>query len=105
MGDSIFAVIAEELGFVGGMAVTFLFLVMVWRGLAIARVSHDAFGRVLVTGFVCIIGLQAFVNIGAISGLIPLTGIPLPFVSYGGTALAVSLTMAGIVANVSKYRR
>ncbi len=105
IGDSIFAVIAEELGFVGSMGVVFLFLIVVWRGLAIARASHDVFGRVLVTGFVCLIGLQAFVNIAAISGLIPLTGIPLPFISYGGTALAVSLTMAGIVANISKYRR
>ena len=105
LGDSIFAVIAEELGFVGSMTVVFLFFLLVWRGLSIARASPDVFGRVLAAGFTCMIGLQAFVNMGAISGLIPLTGVPLPFISYGGTALAVFLTMSGIVANISRYRR
>jgi len=87
------------------MTVVFLFFLLVWRGLSIARASPDVFGRVLAAGFTCMIGLQAFVNMGAISGLIPLTGVPLPFISYGGTALAVFLTMSGIVANISRYRR
>lgn len=105
IGDSIFAVIAEELGFIGGIVVVALFLLLVWRGLVIARAAPDTFGRLLATGFSCMIGLQAFVNIGAISGLIPLTGVSLPFVSYGGTALAVFLTMSGIIVNISRYRR
>ena len=105
IGDSIFAVIAEEFGFIGSMFVILLFVFFIWRGLSIARASRDDFGRFLATGFSALIGFQAFINIGAISGLIPLTGVPLPFVSFGGTALAVFLTMGGIVANISKYRR
>jgi len=104
IGDSIFAVVAEELGFVGAAGLVALFAVFVWRGLAIARRASDMFGRLLAAGFTSLIGIQAFVNIAAISGLIPLTGVPLPFVSYGGTALAVFLTMSGIIANVSRYR-
>jgi cell division protein FtsW len=105
IGDSIFAVIAEELGFVGAVAVVLAFLIFVWRGLRIAKGAPDTFSRVLTAGFVSVIGLQAFVNIAAISGLIPLSGVPLPFISYGGTALAVFLTIAGIIANISKYSR
>ena len=69
----------------------------------IAKNTSDRFGRLLLIGFGTLIALQAFVNIAATSGLIPLTGVPLPFVSYGGTALAVFLTMCGICLNVSKY--
>lgn len=105
MGDSIFAVIAEEFGFIGSVAVVSLFFLFVWRGLMIGRRISDNFGRLLVTGFTSLVGLQAFINIGAISGIIPLTGVPLPFISYGGTALAVFLTMSGIIANISRYRR
>lgn len=105
IGDSIFAVIAEELGLVGALFVVIVFLLFVWRGIMIARASPDGFAQLLVICFVTLIGLQAFVNIAAISGLIPLTGVPLPFVSYGGTALSVFLTMSGIIVNISKYRR
>jgi cell division protein FtsW len=105
LGDSIFAIIGEEFGFVGGVLLLALFLVLIIRGFSIAKRAPDTFGRLVVVGFVVIIGLQAFVNIAAISGLIPLTGVPLPFVSYGGTALAVFLTMTGIVVNISRYRR
>jgi cell division protein FtsW len=105
IGDSIFAIIAEELGFVGASLVVLVFLVFVWRGFYIAKRAPDTFSRVLVSGFVSLIGLQAFVNMSAISGLIPLSGVPLPFISYGGTALAVFLTMVGIIANISRYSR
>lgn len=105
IGDSIFAIIAEEFGFVGSVTVITLFLFFIFRGLSIARHAGDNFGRFLVTGFVCIIGLQAFVNIAAISGLIPLTGVPLPFISYGGTALAVFMTMSGIIVHISRSGR
>ncbi|MCL4404140.1 putative lipid II flippase FtsW [Patescibacteria group bacterium] len=104
IGDSIFAVIGEELGFVGGMALVLLFLLFIWRGLKIAKNAPDTFGRLVVTGFMTIIGLQAFINIGAISGVIPLTGVPLPFVSYGGTALAILLTMGGVTTQIAMRR-
>ncbi len=105
IGDSIFAVIGEELGFIGAITFIFLFFSLIWRGMMIARKAPDGFSRLLVTGFISVMGLQAFVNIAAISGIMPLTGVPLPFVSYGGTALAVFLTMSGIVVNISRYSR
>ncbi len=105
LADSIFAIIAEELGFIGAVSLVLIFFLFVWRGLMIARASPDNFGKLLVIGFTSLIGLQAFINIAAVSGLIPLTGVPLPFISYGGTALAVFLTMSGIIVNISKYRR
>ncbi len=105
IGDSIFAIIGEEFGFVGSVALIALFAVYVIRGFAIAKRAPDSFGRLTTIGFVTIIGFQAFVNIAAISGLVPLTGVPLPFISYGGTALAVFLTMSGIVVNISRHSR
>ncbi|KKU93966.1 MAG: Stage V sporulation protein E [Candidatus Jorgensenbacteria bacterium GW2011_GWA1_48_13] len=105
IGDSIFAVIAEELGFVGGGLLIAAFGVLILRGLALARHAPDSFGRLLVTGFVSLIGIQAFINVASVSGLIPFTGVPLPLISFGGTALAVFLTMSGIIVNVSRYRR
>ncbi|MDP1706575.1 MAG: putative peptidoglycan glycosyltransferase FtsW [bacterium] len=104
IGDSIFAVIAEELGFIGSMFLITLFFLFVWRGLLIAKKTREPFGQLLVIGFSSIIGLQAFVHISAISGILPPTGVPLPFISYGGTALLTAMTMSGIIANVSKYR-
>ncbi|MBI4993680.1 cell division protein FtsW [Candidatus Wolfebacteria bacterium] len=103
IGDSIFSVIAEEFGFLGAIFLISVFLVLFYRGLLIAQKSGDAFGRLLSIGFVSIIAIQVFIHIAANSGLLPLTGVPLPFISYGGTALAVFLTMMGIVVNISKY--
>lgn len=105
IGDSIFAVIGEELGFAGSLAFVFLFFFLVWRGFMIARQVLEMFGKTLVIGFTSIMALQSFVNIGAVSGLLPFTGVPLPFVSFGGTALAVFLTMGGIILNVSRHRK
>ena len=104
LGDSIFAVIGEEFGFIGSSALVLFFLLLIWRGLSIAKRATDNFGKFLAVSFISLIGLQAFFNIGAISGVIPLTGVPLPFISYGGTALAVFLTMSGIIFNISKYQ-
>lgn len=101
--DSIFAVVAEELGFVGAGTLIALFAIFAFRMFWLAKNARDRFGRLLLIGFGAVIALQAFVNMGATSGLLPLTGVPLPFVSYGGTALAVFLTMCGISLNVSKY--
>lgn len=101
--DSIFAVIAEELGFIGGAALVTLFALLTFRMFWLARKVSDQFGKLLLIGFGTVISLQAFVNMASISGIIPLTGVPLPFVSYGGTALAVFITMMGLSLNISKY--
>jgi cell division protein FtsW len=105
IGDSIFAVYAEEFGFVGSALLIILFLGFTFRGFKIAAVAHDMFGMLLVVGFMTIIVLQAFLNMGAMLGVAPLSGLPLPFISHGGTALLATLTMVGIVLNVSKYRK
>ena len=105
IGDSIFAVIAEEFGFIGAMLLILAFCALVLRILFLARRCDDQFGKLLLVGFGSLIGIQAFVNMGAISGAIPLTGTPLPFISYGGTALLVFMTIAGILANISRYAR
>lgn len=104
-GDAIFAVIAEEFGFIGSATFIFAFIFLAWRGFRIAQTVSDGFGKFLVIGFTSVIAIQSLINIGAISGLFPLTGVPLPFVSYGGTALVIFLTMSGIIANISMYRR
>jgi len=101
--DSIFAVVAEELGFVGAGALIAFFAMFTFRLFWLAKRTGDRFGRLLLVGFGTLVAFQALVNMGAISGLIPLTGVPLPFVSYGGTALAVFLTISGISLNVSRY--
>ena len=101
--DSIFAVVAEELGFLGAGILIALFCMYTFRLYWLARQVTDRFGRLLLIGFGTVIALQAFVNMASISGIIPLTGVPLPFVSYGGTALAIFLTMSGIALNVSRY--
>ena len=105
IGDSIFAVAAEEFGFVGAGIIVALFAALTFRLFWLAKKMSDRFGQLLLVGFATIFALQSAVNIGAISGLIPLTGIPLPFVSYGGTALAVFLVMSGLILNISKYTR
>ncbi|MEK7653818.1 MAG: putative peptidoglycan glycosyltransferase FtsW [Patescibacteria group bacterium] len=103
IGDSIFAVVAEEFGFVGSIGLLSIFLLLVMRILLLARKVKDKFGKLLLVGFGTLLSLQVFINIGAISGLLPLTGVPLPFISYGGTALAVFMTMGGIITNISKH--
>ncbi len=101
--DSIFAVAAEELGFVGAGFLVILFGLLVFRLFWLARNLRDKFGQLILVGFGSLVAFQSLVNMGAISGLLPLTGVPLPFISYGGTALAVFLTLSGIVLNISKY--
>jgi cell division protein FtsW len=102
IGDSIFAVASEEFGFVGAASIVLLFVFFAFRGLKIAGKVPDSYGRLLVVGIVIMIVSQAFVNIGAMVGVLPLSGIPLPFVSHGGTALFMTLAEVGIVLNVSK---
>jgi cell division protein FtsW len=100
--DSIFAVIGQELGFAGAGVLIVLFCLFAVRLFWNARRVGDRFGRLLLIGIGTIVSVQAFVNIASTAGMIPLTGVPLPFVSYGGTAFAVFLTMSGIAANVTK---
>ena len=102
--DSIFAVIAEELGFVGAVALLSVFLVFITRIFILARKTQNDFGRLMLIGFGSLFTIQTFMHIGSISGLIPLTGVPLPFISYGGTALAIFMTISGIIVNISKYK-
>lgn len=102
--DSIFAIIAEELGFVGGLILIAVFLFLLWRGFAIARNAPDKFGFLLAAGITTWIGLQAFFNLGSMVALLPLTGLPLPFISYGGSSLIVSLFGVGVILNISRQK-
>jgi len=104
-GDSIFAIIAEELGFIISSLLIIGYLYLMSCGLKIAQKAPDNFGKHLVVGITALILIQSFVNIGAMVGLLPLTGVPLPFVSYGGTSMAVLLAACGIVVNVSRQTR
>jgi cell division protein FtsW len=101
--DFIFAVIGEELGFVGAALVIVLFAVFVWRGLRVAVAAPDAFGSLLATGLTVGVALQAFINMGVVTGMLPVTGITLPLISFGGTSLIFTLIGVGILLNISKY--
>ncbi len=103
MGDSIFAVIGEELGFVGLFFLVLLFLFFAMRGYEIVKSAPDNFGKFVAIGITSWIVFQAFMNIAAITSLIPLTGIPLPFISYGASSLVSSLCGMGILLNISKH--
>lgn len=105
VGDSIFAVIAEELGFIGVIALITLFVLLAFLGFKIAKSARDDFGRLAACGITIWLVFQAFVNMGAMVGLLPLTGIPLPFISLGGTALTVSLASIGILINIARQSR
>ena len=100
--DSIFAIIAEELGFIGAALLIILFVLIIWRGFCIAGRARDNFGKLLAGGITTFLAVQAIINLGAQTALLPLTGIPLPFISYGGSALVVDLCSVGILLNISK---
>lgn len=103
IGDSIFAVFAEEFGFIGVAFLISLFLFFTLRGLKIASHAPDKFGGLIVVGIVILITSQSFINIGSLIGILPLTGLPLLFVSHGGSALFFALVGVGIILNVSRY--
>lgn len=105
MSDSIFVILAQEMGFIGALVLISLFLFFLWRGFKIAKNSQDKFSRLFAVGFTSWILLQAFVNIGALIRIVPLTGIPLPFISYGGTHIVIELVATGLMLNISKHRR
>ena len=100
--DFIFAVLAEELGFIGMGVVIILFGIFIWRGLLIAMKAKDSFGSLLAVGVTSMIGVQALLNILVVTASIPNTGISLPFFSYGGTALVMTLGCVGILLNISR---
>ncbi|MCH7718702.1 MAG: putative lipid II flippase FtsW [Chloroflexi bacterium] len=101
--DGIFAVVGEELGFIGAMGVLLLFALLIYRGFRVLLRSSDEFGALLATGIICWISYQALINVGGISRAIPMTGIPMPFLSYGGSALATLLAAVGILLSISRY--
>lgn len=105
IGDSIFAVQAEEFGFIGSMLLLLLYLLFAFRSFKIATRSPDTFGGLVVVGIVILTIVESFMNISSMLGLIPLSGMPLLFVSHGGTALIIILGAAGIIGSVSRYQK
>ncbi|NQV13168.1 MAG: putative lipid II flippase FtsW [Parcubacteria group bacterium] len=104
-GDSIFAVMAEELGFIRILFLIGAFVFLAIRGFLLAKRAPDLFGKLVAVGIISWIAFQAFINIAAMVALVPLTGIPLPFISYGGTALLFTLAAVGILINISQYTK
>ena len=102
--DFIFAVIAEETGLVGTVFIALLFCFVFWRGILISLAAPDDFGRLLAVGLSLFITVQAFINMGVVTGILPATGIPLPFISYGGASLLINMVASGILLNISRYR-
>lgn len=100
-GDFIFAIIGEEFGFFGLSIIIILFSVIFWRGIRIARNTNDKFGYYLTVGIMLTFGFYAFVNAGVNTGLLPTTGVPMPFISYGGSALVIYASAMGVILNIS----
>lgn len=100
--DSIFGIVGEEFGFLGGLVLVILFTILILRGLKIAQGCNDNFGRILAIGLISWLGIQTVINLSSMVALLPLTGVPLPFLSYGGSALVANLTAVGILLNISK---
>ncbi|MFC1669565.1 putative lipid II flippase FtsW [Spirochaetota bacterium] len=101
--DFIFAVIAEEAGIIGTVFIVIIYCAILWRGVFISLSAPDDFGKLLAIGISLLIVVQAFVNIGVTSGSLPTTGIPLPFISYGGSSLISNMVAVGILLNISRY--
>jgi cell division protein FtsW len=103
--DFVYAVVGEELGLVGTIGVLVCFSVLLWRGLTIARRAPDVFGSLLAAGLTAMLALQAFMNMGVVLSLLPTTGIPLPFISSGGSSLLCSMLAVGVLLSVSQHAR
>ncbi|MDI6840123.1 MAG: rod shape-determining protein RodA [bacterium] len=102
--DFIFATIGEEFGFFGCCVILACFFILLWRGIVIAKTARAGFAGFLAVGIVGILGFQIFINIGMTLGIVPVVGVPLPFISYGGSSMVVSLAMIGLLLNISKHR-
>lgn len=100
--DGAFAILAEEFGLIGALSVMGLMAILVWRGFRAANQARDGYGSLLAIGITCWLGFQTLLNIAVITAVIPVTGIPLPFISYGGSAFAISIVGAGVLLNVSR---
>ncbi|MGE8079301.1 stage V sporulation protein E [Peribacillus loiseleuriae] len=103
--DFIFAIISEELGFIGGTLVILLFALLLWRGVRIALGAPDLYGSLVAVGIIAMVAIQVMINIGVVTGLMPVTGITLPFLSYGGSSLTLMLIAIGVLLNISRYSR
>ncbi len=101
--DSIFAIVGEELGFIGCAVIVILFLFLAFRGFRLARRTQDMYGSLLATGITTWLVLQAMINIGSTTGSIPYTGVPLPFISYGGSSFIIAMAAVGVLLNISRY--
>jgi len=101
--DFIFAIVGEELGLVGALAIVGLFVVLAWRGLRIGLRAPEPFGAYLALGITLLIATQAIVNLGVVTGLLPTKGLPLPFISFGGSALLVTMLATGVLLNISQH--
>lgn len=100
--DFIFAIIGEELGLIGCMLIIALFIILIWRGIVSSINSKDTFGTLLAAGITSVIAIQAIINIAVVTGSIPVTGVPLPFISYGGSSLVINLLAMGVLLNISR---
>lgn len=100
--DFIFSIIGEELGLIGCLIIISLFLIFIWRGVRVAMNAKDTYGKLLAMGITSIIAVQAIINIAVVTGSMPVTGVPMPFISYGGTSLVINLTAMGILLNISR---
>ncbi|SFC05221.1 spore cortex peptidoglycan biosynthesis regulator SpoVE [Bacillus sp. OV322] len=103
--DFIFAILSEELGFIGGSLVILLFALLLWRGIRIALGAPDLYGSLVAVGIIAMVAIQVMINIGVVTGLMPVTGITLPFLSYGGSSLTLMLMAIGVLLNISRYSR
>ncbi len=103
--DFIFSIVCEELGFIGATSIIILFLVLIWRGIKISLNAPDVFGSLLAAGFTSLIAVQVLINIAVVTSSMPVTGMPLPFFSAGGSSLLFIMTGMGIVLSVSRYRK
>lgn len=103
--DFIFSILAEELGFIGAVLVVVLFMILIIRGIRIASQAPDLFGTLMATGIIGLIAIQVILNIAVVTSSMPVTGMPLPFFSYGGTALAINMTEMGIMLNISRQSK
>ena len=99
--EFIFSIIGEELGLIGCLFIIGLFLFLIWRGIRVATRAKDTYGKLLALGITSIIAVQAIINIAVVTGSMPVTGVPMPFISYGGTSLVINLMAMGILLNIS----
>lgn len=100
--DFIFSILGEELGFIGCAVVLILFAIFIWRGVLIAMKAPDMFGSLLAIGITALVGIQVIINVAVVTSSMPATGMPLPFFSYGGTALFILLCAMGVLLNISR---